>query len=141
MSQGFPPTLYKCQMNFPERSFHFYTKLSNLWSLANPETEIFDFSGGILVISAPGKSASCPAPRSCVFWGQSQFSLNSRHTCAAQSKKQSKWLVLISGSVHQADSSFIASSSLPKSPQSHSRHFKKMVSPNSSPRNRVRCLW
>ena len=141
VSQGFPPTLYKCQVNFPKPSFHFYTKLSNLWSLANPKTEVFDFSGGSLVISAPGKPASCPGSEElCLLGAKSLLAKLQAHLCGTV-KKQSKCLVLISGSMHQADSSVIASSSLPKTPQSHGQHFRKMVSPHSSPRNRVRCLW
>lgn len=47
-------------MNFPESNFHFYTQPSNLWSLVNPEPAVFDFHGGSLMISAPGRPASCP---------------------------------------------------------------------------------
>ena len=48
---------------------------------------------------------------------------------SAQSKKESEWLVLISHSACQADSSVIASSSLPKSHKTHGRCFKKIISP------------
>lgn len=74
-------------MNFPEPSFHFYTKLSNLWSLANPETKIFDFSGGILVISAPGKPASCPGSKElCLLGAKSILTQLQAHLCGTVKK-------------------------------------------------------
>lgn len=74
-------------MNFPEPSFHFYTKLSNLWSLANPETKIFDFSGGILVISAPDKPASCPGSKElCLLGAKSILTQLQAHLCGTVKK-------------------------------------------------------